>query len=254
MIDIARLQSLIPSAALRVYEETASTNRDARAWLLEGAAHGDLVLADRQTGGRGRLGRSFFSPEGGLYMSLILKTDAPAGTVTTLCAVAVRRAIRKAAGIETNIKWVNDLQYRGKKVCGILCENVWSGNESLGMIAGIGVNVFGNAFPPELADIASSLYPHQSTAPFSMEQLAAAIREEILSGLGCLPAHMAEYRQHCITLGKAIYFTENGQTIHAFALDAEDDGALRIRLNDGSVRILAAGEVTVRPFDAQTVL
>ena len=250
MIDIALLQSLIPSASLRVFEETASTNADARAWLMEGATHGDLVLAGRQTLGRGRLGRSFFSPEGGLYMSLILKTDAPAGAVTTLCAVAVRRVILKIAGLETDIKWVNDLQSGGRKICGILCENIWCGSESLGMIAGIGINVYGNDFPPELADIAASLYPDRNALPFAMEALAAAIHDEILAGLDHLPAHMAEYRRHCITLGKEICFSENGKMLRAFALDAEDDGALRIRLQDGSIRILGAGEVTVRPFDA----
>jgi len=254
MLDIALLHSLIPASALRVYEETVSTNRDARVWLLDGASHGDTVLAARQSGGRGRLGRSFFSPEGGLYMSLILHTDAPAGTVTTLCAVAVRRAIRKLSGIRADIKWVNDLQLHGKKICGILCENAWCQNRSLGMIAGIGVNVFGNAFPPEISAIASSLYPDKQASPFALEHLAAAIREEILSGLNALPSHMEEYRESCITLGKEIYFSENGQSVNAFALGIEDDGALRIRLEDGSNRLLAAGEVSIRSFDAPNVL
>ena len=211
MLDLTLMQSLVPDGNIRVFDETASTNRDARDWLLSDANHGDLVLATRQTGGRGRLGRSFASPEGGLYMSLILKTSAAPGEVTTLCAVAVRRAILQLTGIETDIKWVNDLLLDGKKVCGILCENVFSGSQSQGMIAGIGINIYGDHLPDELRPIARSLYPTSTSSPISLEHLSALIRREILSGLDCIPAHMAAYRRHCITLGQNVYWTENNQ-------------------------------------------
>lgn len=251
MIDSALLQSLLPGSYLRIFDETASTNRDARDWLMDGAQHGDLVIASRQTGGRGRLGRSFSSPEGGLYMSLILKTNLAPGSVTTLCAVAVRRSILALTGMETDIKWVNDLILSGKKVCGILCENVWSGSKSLGMIAGIGVNVYGNAFPTELQPIARSLYPNQSQSPISMEKLAAAICREILGGLSSVPAHMKEYRQHCITLGKDVTWFENGQQCFGTALTTDDNGAIAIRSEDGTLRTIAFGEVSIRSIDAQ---
>ena len=233
---------------LRLYEETVSTNRDARAWLLSGAQHGDMIIALRQSGGRGRLGRSFISPKGGLYMSLILKTSAAPGAVTTLCAVAVHKAIRQLTGIETDIKWVNDLLLESKKICGILCENVFSGSQSLGMIAGIGVNVFGNAFPKELHPIARSLYPVAASSPISMETLAEVIREEILSGLDQIPAHIDAYRRHCITLNKDVFWTENGQTLTGRALDTTEDGALIIRLPDGKMHTVAFGEVSIRPI------
>ncbi|MBR6788090.1 MAG: biotin--[Clostridia bacterium] len=247
MLDSALLQKLIDDGRVRVLDETLSTNRDARDWLMDDAQHGEMVIASRQTGGRGRLGRSFSSPEGGLYMSLILKTTAAPGAVTTLCAVSVRRAILKLTGIETDIKWVNDLLLDGKKICGILCESAFSGSESLGMIAGIGVNVYGNQLPTELQDIARSVYPDHAHAPIRLEALAAFIRAEILAGLAHLPAHMDEYRQHCITLGKAVYRAENGETHEGQALDTTNEGALIIREN-GILRTIGYGEVSIRPI------
>lgn len=247
MLDSARLNALIKDSRVRVLDETVSTNRDARDWLLNGANHGDLVIATRQTGGRGRLGRSFASPEGGLYMSLLLKTSAAPGAITTLCAVSVRRAILRMTGFETDIKWVNDLLLDGKKVCGILCENVFSGSESLGMIAGIGVNIYGDDLPAELKDIARSLYPAHTHSPIVMEDFAALIRQEILCGIPQIPNHMDEYKSHCITLNQQVYWIENGETHVGQALDTDTEGALIIR-EDGFMRTIGCGEVSIRPI------
>ena len=247
MLDSLRLKALVKDGRIRVLDETVSTNRDARDWLLSDAQHGDLIVASRQTGGRGRLGRSFSSPEGGLYMSLILKTDAAAGSITTLAAVSVRRTILRLTGLETDIKWVNDLLLHDKKVCGILCENVFSGSESLGMIVGIGVNVYGDDLPEDLKKIASALYPAHKNAPISMEELAAGIHAEILANLAQIPQHMAEYRKHCITLGKQVCWTENGEAHYGEALDADDEGALIIREGE-SIRTIGFGEVSIRPI------
>jgi len=245
MIDTALLQSLLPGSRLRVFDETVSTNRNARDWLLSGAQHGDLVISCRQTGGRGRMGRSFSSPEGGLYMSLILKTAAAAGSITTLTAVSVRRAILRLTGLETEIKWVNDLLLQGKKVCGILCENVFSGSQSLGMIVGVGVNVYGDDLPEDLKEIARALYPEHKTAPVSLEELAAGIHAEILAGLAHIPQHMEEYKQHCITLHKQVYWLENGKMHYGEALDTDSKGALIIR-EGNTVRTIGFGEVSIR--------
>ena len=159
MPDLLFCSPFCPIPPYRPPRETASTNLDARRWLQDGAAHGSLVAADRQTAGRGRLGRSFASADGGLYMSVVIKSDLPAGVLTTLCAVAVRRAIQELTGKTADIKWVNDLQIDGKKICGILCEGVWQGDRPLGVIAGIGLNICQREFPEALRDIAASLYP-----------------------------------------------------------------------------------------------
>lgn len=244
MADIGLLQSLLPGIPLRAYGETVSTNNDARAWLKEGAAHGSLVLADRQTGGRGRMGRAFASEDGGLYMSLVIKSSLPAGVLTTLCAVAVRRAVAELTGLTLGIKWVNDLQYQGKKVCGILCEGVWEGDTLLGVIAGIGLNIGQRDFPEALRGIAASLYP-QGDSPYSAEHFAAAIHRHVFSLLDEVPSHMAEYREACVTLGRAVRWQERGIWREGTAAAIDDSGALLIDTESGAVR-LAAGEVTLK--------
>ena len=244
MPDIALLQALLPDTPLRAYAETTSTNADARAWLLAGAPHGSLVVADRQSSGRGRLGRAFVSQAGGLYMSLVLKSDLPAGVLTTLCAVAVRRAVRQLTGRELDIKWVNDLQENGKKVCGILCEGVWQGEKQLGVIAGIGLNVCQRELPPELRSIAASLYP-DSPPPVPMEAFTAAITRQALGMLPEAPAHMAEYRAACVTLGQTVQWDAQGQPMEGKAIGIDEAGGLMIETAHGDVT-LGAGEVSLK--------
>lgn len=247
MADPALLQSLLPGVPLRVQAQTVSTNNDARAWLKQGAAHGSLVTAERQTGGRGRMGRAFISPSGGLYMSLVLKSDQPAGVLTTLCAVAVRRAVRELTGKTLDIKWVNDLQYRDRKVCGILCEGVWVGDRLLGVIAGIGLNVAQREFPEELRSIAASLYP-DGDASCPLERFAAAIYRQIMLLLDSVPAHMDEYREACVTLGRRVRWIQAEEEREGLAKGIDDTGALLIETANGTIR-LAAGEVSLRTGD-----
>ena len=246
MPDIALLQALLPDTPLRAYAETTSTNADARAWLLAGAPHGSLVVADRQSSGRGRLGRAFVSQAGGLYMSLVLKSDLPAGVLTTLCAVAVRRAVAALDGPALDIKWVNDLQHRGKKVCGILCEGVWAGDRLLGVIAGIGLNVCQTSFDPALAEIAAALYP-DGRPPAPLARYATEITRQVLSMLPLAPAHMAEYRRACLTLGQTVQWRQGDAVRTGVARAVDDAGALLIDMAAGPVT-LTAGEVSVRPL------
>ena len=134
-------------APVQLYDTLESTNRTAKLLALEGAAHGTLVLAGGQTAGRGRLGRSFASPAGkGVYCSVVLRPPLPAAnaqTATIGAAVAVCRAVQMLCGLELAIKWVNDLYYRGKKVCGILTEagtDLESGQLEW-LVVGIGLNL-----------------------------------------------------------------------------------------------------------------
>jgi len=246
MPDLALLQTLLPGIQIRAFEETASTNREACSWLLSGAQHGDLVIADRQTQGRGRLGRSFSSTDGGLYMTILLRMPPAPGPITTLCAVAVCRALQKLTDFQPQIKWVNDVQIGEKKVCGILCEGIWQGGVAVGMAVGIGVNLW-NRLPEDLQSIARSLYPNKDACPISREQLAAVIYQEIMRALPQIPAHMDAYRSLCLTLGREVYWkTPSGQQTGT-ALDVSEEGALIVRLPDGSTRSLSSGEVSVRP-------
>ena len=136
---------------MQLYDTLESTNRTAKLLALEGAAHGTLVLAGGQTAGRGRLGRSFSSPAGkGVYCSVVLRPPLPAAnaqTATIGAAVAVCRAVQTLCGLELAIKWVNDLYYKGKKVCGILTEagtDLESGQLEW-LVVGIGLNLTSTA-------------------------------------------------------------------------------------------------------------
>lgn len=247
MADATLLQSLLPFTDIETVKEATSTNTLARRWLLNGASSGSMVVADRQTDGRGRMGKAFCSQNGGLYMSIVLHGNHQAGEVTTLCAVAVRRAVHKLTGIELKIKWVNDLIFNEKKVCGILCEGIWLGSKQLGMVAGIGLNVCQTDFPEELKAIAVSLYP-DGNSPVSREAFAAAIHQEIFSLLPAIPLHMAEYRDHCQTIGCKVCWQEGKYHREGRALSIDDEGALWIETERGSISI-AAGEVSVRGVD-----
>lgn len=155
--------SLFPERGAPVLFEAEldSTNTRLKA-MAAYAEPGTVVAAGRQTGGRGRLGRSFASPPGGVYLSMLL---APAAdlracmTLTPTAAVAVRRALKKVCGLGADIKWPNDLQFGGKKLCGILTESVSAGG-SFKLIIGIGVNLNTSMdeLPPELHDTACSVY------------------------------------------------------------------------------------------------
>ena len=169
-------------APVQLYDTLESTNRTAKLLALEGATHGTLVLAGGQAAGRGRPGRSFASPAGkGVYCSVVLRPPLPAAnaqTATIGAAVAVCRAVQMLCGLELAIKWVNDLYYKGKKVCGILTEagtDLESGQLEW-LVVGIGLNLTATAddFPPELAAKAGSLYPG-GPAPVSRAALAGGM-------------------------------------------------------------------------------
>lgn len=231
----------IDESRLLVFETIGSTNATLLAMAREGAPAGRVVLAEHQSAGRGRMGRSFFSPEGrGLYMSLLLRPKRlEAGKLTTLAAVVTAEAIFRICGIQVGIKWVNDLIFDGKKLCGILAEGIGTDLAVLG----IGINAEGREFPPELQTLATSLEAAAGRAP-DRNLLAA----EILKGFENADidgiSHMEEYRRRCLTIGKRVILLPSGETADALAV--EDDGALLIRDESGKIRRVFSGEVSVR--------
>lgn len=245
MPDRELLARLLPGRRILAAEVTGSTNRDAKALWRKDGQRGDLVIADRQTGGIGRKGHSFASEEGGLYMTLLLKEDLPAGLVTCVAAVAVRRAVKAVMGIETRIKWVNDLQKDGLKVCGILCEAMWSGDALLGQVCGIGLNLYRQHFEPELEKIAGSLRPGEQK-PGEKEYLAAEIVKGLLEGLKHPQDCMREYSEHCLTLHQRVCWQQEGESFEGLAEAVTETGGLMVRKDDGNKVILDAGEVSVR--------
>ena len=229
--------------SLRVFDSIDSTNTYAKAWAREGAPHPAVVIASQQSAGRGRLGRSFFSPEGGLYLSLIVHSNGCSpGNFTTLAAVAAHNAIWTVTGLQTDIKWVNDLLMQGKKVCGILAEGVVLNQTLSRIVIGIGINTGSVDFPEDLQDIAGTL--HQAHHPVDREQLAARLINEILNALPDMPAHMPVYRSKCITIGRKVSFINEGKQTTGHAVTVDDDGALLVETENGPVR-LVAGEVSI---------
>ena len=202
---------------------------------------------------RGRLGRSFASPAGkGVYCSVVLRPPLPAAnaqTATIGAAVAVCRAVQALCGVELAIKWVNDLYYKGKKVCGILTEagtDLESGQLEW-LVVGIGLNLTATAedFPPELTAKAGSLYPG-GPAPVSRAALAGAIGRELLAlcpGFACLD----EYRARCFVPGHWVTVCTGSETYAAQALSIDDAGRLVVQREGGRTEALRCGEVTIRP-------
>ena len=234
-----------------------STNTYAKGLALSGGAHGTLVAADRQTAGRGRRGRSFFSPPGtGLYMSLILRPLIELErfqAVTIAAAVAVCRTIESLTFRRPRIKWVNDIFLEGadgeeRKICGILTEAVSDVESGAieSVVVGIGLNVSTRDFSPDLARIAGSLFP----GSVSRNRLAAGIAERLMDCQERLgdPALIREYRDRSLLLGREVRFMRDGAECRGVALDIDAQGCLLLREEDGTVVALRSGEVhQVRP-------
>lgn len=217
---------------LRVYDIVTSTNEIAKISELPDVPL--VIIADRQTAGKGRLGRRFESPAGtGQYMSFVFQPDFDIRRslyVTMAAAVGTCRAIEKVTGKHVEIKWVNDLFLNGKKVCGILTEaqsDLESGRIER-LITGIGVNCYPGSFPPEVSEIAGSLA--ESTSEFSREILAAAMINEVLPLITDpdTSKFLDEYRERCFILGREIRIhpSYDDAGIRARAIDISDDGGL----------------------------
>ena len=233
---------------LTVVAETASTNTDLRALAAAGAPEGTTLVAVTQTGGRGRRGRSFFSPTGGIYLSTLLR---PAGhtrpeLVTSCAAVAVARAIERLCPLEVGIKWVNDLYAGGRKVCGILAEAGFTPAGDMDYIVlGVGINVAPVEFSPELRDIATSL-GNEGCTP-SRAALIAALLEEWERAYATMDSgeFLEESRRRSVVLGREVTVLQGAETFPATAVAITEDGHLLVRTAAGE-HLLRAGEVSLR--------
>ena len=231
---------------VRCFSEIDSTNTEAKRMALSGQVGRAVILAERQSAGRGRMGRDFYSPTGGLYCSILCPVEGALADVVPLTgavAVALRRAILAETGIETAIKWVNDLYLNGRKVAGILAEAVSTGRETY-LVIGIGVNIADTRFPDALSGIAGSLMAEGLTP----ERLLAAILAELEPFLGNPESRewLEDYRRHSTVLGREVLWTRDGETFTALAVDVGDNGELILQSPDGKTEILRTGEVTVR--------
>ncbi|MBQ8175027.1 MAG: biotin--[Clostridia bacterium] len=248
-LSLEAIKEQLGELPVYLYKEIDSTNNEAKRLIARGEDGMALIVAEGQTAGRGRQGKSFYSPEQtGIYMTLSLPTDLAipdAVAVTTSAAVAVFSAIREQTGIETEIKWVNDLYLDGKKVCGILTEAISDPETATirHMIIGVGLNVHTVAFPDNLQGIATSLSPKG----VSRNRMIAAIVDALVDTLRADRAEvLALYRRHSMVLGREITYQQNGEVFFARALDIDENGGLLVKHADGSRTTLQSGEISLR--------
>jgi len=245
----SRLNTKLVGQQLYYYHRVATTMEAAKELAKKGTAEGTVVIADTQTAGRGRLSRAWLSPEGSLAMSLILKPSLDnLPQLVMIASLAVVRAIKKVAGLKTQIKWPNDVLIKGKKVCGILMENEIKGERVNFAIIGIGINVnFDPSAFPEISDIATSL-SHELGAEVSKVELTIALLSELeqlyLEAQAGAPIYR-EWQENMEMLGTWVQ-VKTGETVEqGKAETVTQNGNLILRRADDSLAEIVAGDVTV---------
>lgn len=238
---------------VETFQTIDSTNAEAKRQLNDNPDQLLLVLAEAQEKGRGRLGRTFYSPSrNGIYMSMTLphlKPATDATLVTTAAAVAVCRAIEDLTNLTPQIKWVNDIYLDDKKICGILTEGIISMETQTiqSIILGIGINVtMDPELPTELKDIVGALFETES--PVSRNELAASIINHFFIIYETMDTrdYLEEYRKRCFVLGKRISFNRNKETLFGTATGIDNTGALEIQCEDGTETKISYGEISIK--------
>lgn len=259
----AHLNGAASGFSLQVLPRCDSTNNVLKEAAHNGAPHGTVVLAEEQGTGRGRLGRSFFSPPGGVYVSLLLRPQISAQRITGITqttAVAAAQVLERFGGRETQIKWVNDLYIEGKKCAGILTEagvDVESGSVEW-VIIGIGVNCFlpQGGFPAPLDQIATAVW---QTPQMQRNALAAALINEIAEQVlqleqknGSYDVYLEEYRRRSYLTGRAVRVYA-AQPYDAICMGIDENGGLVVRCENGESKTVIAGDVSVRATENEKV-
>ena len=234
-----------------VLDTVDSTNNVAKQLAQQGCADKTLVIAKKQTQGRGRMGRSFISnEENGIYMSLALRPDLHISDsiyITVMCAVAVYEAIEELCNVNCSIKWVNDIYIGDKKVCGILTEAAQLTGKLDYAVVGIGVNVTEpkGGFNDEIKDIATSLY--EKNAPVNIKnRLIAKILERFFHYYSNIKdkAFISKYREKSNLIGKGVDIYRGNEIISGICVDIDEDANLviekdgeRLTFNSGDARV-----------------
>ncbi len=246
---LARLGEKIPGLSVLVFNETRSTNDLAHRHGREGHPGPLLILAETQTHGRGRQGRAWnSSPRLGLWMSLLLRPEIPhlqTQRLTIQSCLALHRSIRKQCHIHADIKWPNDLLYKGKKIAGILAEAHLEGTTLRYAIVGIGCNIHHQLkdFPQELQSIAGSLALAGGNKLRRIDLLLEFLNQFHQVQLETWDAVRDEWKAHCLNMGQSITMQLRGQIITGQMMDMDEDGALLFRHASGTLEIIHTGEI-----------
>lgn len=257
--DFLSEQSIVPNLKttalgrkIDVFKTIDSTNSFAKSLAQLGAVHGTTVVSEVQTQGKGRMGKSFYSPLGmGIYMSVVLRPKLSVEhslLITSCTAVAVAEAIEKVAGLKCEIKWVNDIYVGEKKLCGILTEasvNVEQGGLEYAIV-GLGINVQNVSFPKNISDIATSVRM-ETGKPVSRSQLAAEVLNCLEERLDKIldKSFLEEYRSRSNLIGKRIEVIHNDLPQFMNCVGIDEIGRLLVRLDSGEERALTSGTVRI---------
>lgn len=250
---LAKLKTSKLGRQLRIIARTESTQNEAAAWAQHGAADGAVIIAEEQTGGRGRQGKSFHSPAGkGIWMSLILRPQIPlqfTPQLTLLSAVALCRAMKRMTEVDLGIKWPNDILYEDKKVCGILTESSAEDERLVHVIAGVGisVNLEEHDYPEELRSKVTSLKIASgkeidrasllAECLFELEQLYKLYVEQGFAPIRTL------WEAQSVTIGRSLSVTTPNGIVSGVAQGLDDSGALIVLGEDGCYRKIFSGDV-----------
>ncbi|MCJ7857097.1 biotin--[acetyl-CoA-carboxylase] ligase [Lachnospiraceae bacterium NSJ-143] len=236
------------------FDEVVSTNEECKKLGYSGEKEGIVVVADNQTGGKGRLGRAWSSRNGeGVYMSVLLRPDISPARLSsiTLCAgLAVCLALREDFGIDALIKWPNDIVVDGRKICGILTEMSGQLQKVDFVVVGIGININTREFPEEISKKASSLYciagrefkrsPVAKSVLTRFDSIYSVFAEYGFS------AFRSEYEKYCVNTGKRVRIINRSGEFEATAVGVDDDGELIVLKDNGEKTAVFSGEVSVR--------
>ncbi len=200
-----------------------------------------LITAYEQTKGRGRHGKSFFSPDSGIYFSLLFEADPSFDLITPAAAVCTCKALKEICGIDADIKWVNDIFYNGKKVCGILTERFISNNKTY-TIVGIGINLNTKEFPADL--------PQAGCLGVDIEGriIAERVAELLLQYNSCYEREniLKEYKNKLFIIGKEIDYELNGVIYSGICADINNECNLIVKKPDGDYITLKSGEISIK--------
>ncbi len=240
------------------FTQTDSTNLKAKAAGEGSGKHGTLFVAEAQSEGRGRRGRSWSSPRGeSIYMTLLMRPEIPpesASMLTLVMGLSVAQGLADVCDVKPQIKWPNDILLGGRKVCGILTEMSMEMNDIHYVVIGVGINVNQTSFPPELRDSATSL-ALETGHTYRRAQIIAAVlqrfeeNEAVFRETGDVRALMEAYNERLIHRDKDILILEPDGNYKAHALGINEKGELLVTLPDGEKRAIFAGEVSIRGGD-----
>jgi BirA family biotin operon repressor/biotin-[acetyl-CoA-carboxylase] ligase len=247
------LRTSVLGREVHVHERVVSTNDSALRLARDGAPEGTLVLAEEQTGGRGRLGRHWHSPAGlGLWFSLVLRPRLAAresSSVSLAAALGIARALRKDYGVKTEVKWPNDVVVGPKKICGLLTEAEFVEDRVKFIVLGVGLNVLQREgdFPPQLRAGATSLVLAGGGAAgrlgVLLSVLAAVEEAYLLLGTGGFAAIREDVIAVSSLVGKFTTVVTGRDEVEGTVVDMDENGALILRTECGQLRYLIAGEV-----------